>query len=52
MTKFNVHLIYKDVFEEEAETLEEAIDRVKECWNDGHDQNMLGNKPEIFGYQI
>lgn len=52
MTTFRVHLIYKDVFEEEADTLEEAIQRVRECFRDAHDPLMLGNEPEIFGYQF
>ncbi len=50
MPTFRVHLIYSDVFEEEAETLEEAITRVKECFNEAHDPMMLGNEPEVFGY--
>jgi radical SAM superfamily enzyme with C-terminal helix-hairpin-helix motif len=51
MTRYRVHLKYEDVFEEEADSPEEAIERVRECWRDGHDPFLLGNEPEIFAYE-
>ena len=52
MTTFRVHLIYKDVFVEECDTLEEAIQRVRKCFGNAHDPLLLGEEPEIFGYEL
>ena len=51
MTTYRIHLIYRDVFEEEADSLEEAEKRVLDCFNEAHDNLILGNDPEIFGYE-
>jgi hypothetical protein len=51
MVRYRVHLLYKDVFEEEADSPEEAIARVRECWQEGHDPLLLGNEVEVFAYE-